>query len=111
MSNVLVISLPSTRTYVLDVGRTDGLLIVGLLIAYRSIRLLLRLSLRLVLGALLRALLRVLLGVLLRVWFRVLLIEALVASSLESLFRSRVLVERLLGISFCLFASLPYIFL
>jgi hypothetical protein len=67
LSNVLVISLPFIRIYILDVSRTDGLLIISLLIAYRFIRLLLRLLLRLILRALLRALLKVLLRVLLRV--------------------------------------------
>jgi hypothetical protein len=106
LSNALAISPPSTKTCVLNVNKTDGLLIVGLLIAYRFIGLL-----GLVLKASLRVLLKVLLRVWLRVWFRVLLVEALVAGSLKGPFKSRVLVERLLSASFRLFASLLCIFL
>jgi ABC-type uncharacterized transport system permease subunit len=68
-----VISPPSTRTYVLDISRINGLLIVGSLIAYRYIGLSLWLSLGLALGVSLGVSLGALLEVLLKVLLRVLL--------------------------------------
>src|SRR5450432_3610715 len=105
-SDALAISLPSTGTCVLDVGRTDGSPMVGSLVACGSMGLSLGLSLGLALGLALGASLGVSLGV----WFGVLLVEASVAGSLEGPFGGRVSVERLSGASFRLFAGLPCIF-
>jgi hypothetical protein len=68
-----VISLPSTKTCVLDISRINSLLIVGSLVIDRFIRLLLRLLLELLV--------------------RALLVKLLVVGSLKGLFKSKVLVE------------------